>query len=68
MTTEEASTQPDTVPTGVQLTAIDPTFREDPYPGLAKLRERDPMHHDTSAPGFSIYSVNPQDGGQVDTP
>jgi len=48
MTTEEASTKPETVPTGVQLTALDPTFQEDPYPVLAKLRELDPMHHDTT--------------------
>jgi len=46
MTTEEA--KPETVPTGVQLTALDPTFQADPYPVLAKLRELKPMHHDTT--------------------
>ena len=35
------------VPTGVQLTSLDPRFREDPYPLLALLRERDPVHRDT---------------------
>jgi cytochrome P450 len=40
-------TAPETHPTGIQLTALDPEFREDPYPILAKLRERDPIHHDT---------------------
>ena len=35
------------LPTGVQLMALDPAFREDPYPILADLRERDPVHHDT---------------------
>ena len=48
MTTEEASTQPETIPTGVQLTALDPTFQQDPYPVLARLRELDPVHHDTT--------------------
>ena len=46
MTTEEA--RPETVPTGVELTALDPTFQADPYPVLAKLRELEPMHHDTT--------------------
>ncbi|MGI9591536.1 MAG: cytochrome P450 [Myxococcota bacterium] len=35
------------VPTGIQLTALDPVFREDPYPVLALLREREPVHRDT---------------------
>jgi len=34
------------VPTGLALTPLDPTFREDPYPVLAELREREPIHHD----------------------
>ena len=46
MTTEEA--KPETVPTGVELTALDSTFQADPYPVLAKLRELEPMHHDTT--------------------
>lgn len=33
--------------TGIQLTALDPQFREDPYPVLAELRKHDPIHHDT---------------------
>jgi cytochrome P450 len=40
---------PDTlshIPTGVELTALDPTFRADPYPVLAHLRERQPVHYD----------------------
>ena len=47
MTTEEAGAKSEAVPTGVQLTALDPTFQIDPYPVLAKLRELDPVHHDT---------------------
>lgn len=35
------------IPTGMQLTPLDPAFRDDPYPILADLRERDPVHHDT---------------------
>jgi cytochrome P450 len=42
-----SSIDPDSMPTGVQLTALDPTFREDPYPILAALREHDPIHRDT---------------------
>lgn len=34
------------VPTGVQLTTLDERFREDPYPVLDELRERDPVHKD----------------------
>jgi len=48
MTTEEANVQSETVPTGVQLTALDPTFQEDPYPVLERLRRLEPMHHDTT--------------------
>jgi len=34
------------LPQGVELTAVDERFREDPYPILRKLRERAPVHHD----------------------
>lgn len=34
------------VPTGRALTALDPRFREDPYPVLAELRRREPVHRD----------------------
>ena len=34
------------VPTGVELTALDPVFRADPYPVLARLREAEPVHYD----------------------
>jgi len=42
------------LPTGIQLMALDPAFREDPYPILAKLRERDPIHHDTQLNRFVL--------------
>ena len=32
--------------------ALDPRFREDPYPILAELREREPIHHDTELQRF----------------
>src|SRR6266540_6996895 len=48
MTIEETSTEREAVPTGIQLTALDPAFQADPYPILAKLRELEPMHHDTT--------------------
>src|SRR5262245_54032014 len=34
------------VPTGVELTALDPVFRDDPYPVLDQLRRREPVHYD----------------------
>lgn len=34
------------VPTGIALTPLDALFRDDPYPVLAELREREPIHHD----------------------
>lgn len=40
------------LPTGIQLMALDPLFRENPYPILAELRERDPIHHDTQLRRF----------------
>jgi len=40
---QEASNR---VPTGIELTALDPAFRTDPHPVLARLREREPVHYD----------------------
>jgi len=40
------------LPTGIQLTTLDQKFREDPYPILAELRKRDPIHHDTQLGRF----------------
>lgn len=34
------------LPTGLQLTALDESFRKDPYPILAGLREKAPVHED----------------------
>ena len=48
MTIEETKTEREAVPTGIQLTALDPAFQEDPYPILAKLRELEPVHQDTT--------------------
>jgi cytochrome P450 len=42
-----STAQSSPLPTGIQLMPLDPLFREDPYPILADLRERDPIHHDT---------------------
>ncbi|MFK7894472.1 MAG: cytochrome P450 [Myxococcota bacterium] len=33
-----------TYPTGIQLTVFDPDFRADPYPVLARTREKAPIH------------------------
>ena len=42
------------LPTGIQLLALDPKFREDPYPILARLRKHDPVHHDTQLGRFVL--------------
>jgi hypothetical protein len=44
MTTQDA--KPTTVPTGIQLTALDPEFRRDPYPMLEELLDAEPVHYD----------------------
>ena len=34
------------IPTGAELTALDPAFRTNPYPAFTRLREREPVHYD----------------------
>ena len=34
------------IPTGAELTALDPAFRTNPYAAFARLREREPVHYD----------------------
>jgi cytochrome P450 len=46
MTDELAPETANAVPTGVELTALDPVFRADPYPVLEHLRQVEPVHHD----------------------
>ena len=41
------ATEKKPVPTGVELTVLDPAYQEDPYPILKQLRDADPVHHDT---------------------
>ena len=48
MRMEKTKTEREAVPTEIQLTALDPAFQADPYPILAKLRELEPVHHDTT--------------------
>ena len=40
------SSHADRVPTGLELTALDERFRDDPYPVLHRLRAIEPIHHD----------------------
>ena len=40
--------QDEKLPTGLELSPLDETFREDPYPVLKTMREREPVHHDTT--------------------
>ena len=44
----------DQLPQGIQLTAIDPDFREDPYTILANLREHAPVHEDHELGRFVV--------------
>jgi len=46
MTDQPAHDEQEDVPTGVELTALDPTFRTDPYPVLSRLRDAEPVHYD----------------------
>jgi cytochrome P450 len=46
MMDERAQETPKPVPTGAELTALDPVFRADPYPVLTHLRGREPVHYD----------------------
>ena len=34
------------LPTGYQLSALDPIYRETPWEPLGRLRDADPVHHD----------------------
>ena len=74
--TDETNARP--VPTGVQLTPLDPTFQADPYPVLDELRERDPVHHDEQLHRYVLtrhddvdallrdraHSVDPRNAGE----
>lgn len=43
MTTSEPAATP--IPTGMQLTPMDPAYREDPHAALDILRDHDPIHY-----------------------
>jgi cytochrome P450 len=47
-----SQSQHSSLPTGIQLMALDPDFRDNPYPILAELRAREPIHYDEQ---FSRY-------------
>ncbi len=47
MATEpDATNKAMAVPTGIELTALDRRFRDDPYPVLDEVRSREPVHYD----------------------
>ena len=48
------STTVDELPRGIQLTALDPGFREDPYSVLAQLRDRAPVLEDHELGRFIV--------------
>lgn len=43
----EATDATTKVSTGIELTALDASFREDPYPVLQRLHEAEPIHYDS---------------------
>jgi cytochrome P450 len=45
---ESAGSARTSVPTGVQLTPFDATFRNDPYHALKRLRDAEPTHRDNA--------------------
>jgi cytochrome P450 len=49
---------PPPVPTGLELTPLDTIFRGSPYPVVAEMREREPVHHDTE---FNRYFLSRHD-------
>jgi hypothetical protein len=49
---------PPPVPTGLELTPFDRTFRGSPYAIVAEMRERDPVHHDIE---FNRYFLSRHD-------
>ncbi len=44
----------ETLPEGIQLTALDDAYRDDPYPILAELRRRAPVHRDRTFGRFIL--------------
>jgi len=46
MIDQPAHDQGERTPTGAELTALDPMFRTDPHPVLARLRRDEPVHYD----------------------
>ncbi len=46
MTTSEREPSESELPTGVNLTPLDPDFKQSPYPTYDDLRRRAPVHHD----------------------
>jgi cytochrome P450 len=49
---------PPPVPTGAQLSPLDPVFRGSPYGVVAEMREREPVHHDVE---FNRYFLSRHD-------
>ncbi|HEY6599897.1 MAG TPA: cytochrome P450 [Pseudomonadales bacterium] len=52
--TEPAEELPPPIPTGLELTSIDPYFCDSPYPVVEDLRQRDPVHHDTELQRYFV--------------
>jgi cytochrome P450 len=47
MSSAKSKEQSTPLPTGLSLTSLDPVFRDTPHVYLDRLREEDPVHHDT---------------------
>ena len=54
----------ETLPQGIELTALDESFRDDPYKILGRLRDIAPVYEYAAVPGFrglsSFWVVNAQ--------
>jgi len=46
------------VPTGIELTPLNESFKQDPYPVLKYLREQEPVHHDTQLNRYFVTDYN----------
>ncbi len=46
------------IPTGIELTPLNESFKQNPYPILESLRKREPVHHDTQLNRYVFTDYN----------
>ncbi|MEX2238749.1 MAG: cytochrome P450 [Dehalococcoidia bacterium] len=59
MTTDTGATKQ--LPTGIQLTPLDPEFQREPYPILAQMREAEPVHYDSVLKRWLLFRAEEVD-------